>query len=328
MADCKSFISAGIAGAVCALGFGFAALPPFAQELSLDGPNAFRLHREGLNSSEIAHFNYGRGLFHHVWEPVVHDDGTVSGFGPLYNANACAACHVRDGRGQPPRPGDATSFVMRLSVGTREVAGFKHVLPDPVYGYQLQDHAIQGLYPEGRILVTYREFEMALADGQTVRLQRPEYALADPAYGPFDAALKLGPRVAPPVIGLGLLERIPVRRLEALADAFDRDGDGISGRINWSPVDADGQRVPNRFGWKLTAASVREQSEMAANADMGISSPGANRFAGDCTRAQSVCMNMVRPEHFGKDVELDGNEMHLLAFYAANLGVPPRRNIG
>jgi CxxC motif-containing protein (DUF1111 family) len=39
-------------------------------------------------------------------------------------------------------------------------------------------------------------------------------------------------RVAPAMIGLGLLETVPEVTLRALADPDDRDGDGISGRLN------------------------------------------------------------------------------------------------
>lgn len=298
-----------------------------AEELSPDGPNAFRLHREGMNSAEVADFNYGRGLFRHFWEPVEYSDGTTSGFGPLFNADACVACHIRDGRGRPPEEGslDATSFVLRLSTGSIDNNGYRVVLPDPTYGFQFQDLAISGLPAEGKISVSYSEQEIELEGGEVVWLRTPAYELVELGYGPLSPDLRLGPRIAPPVIGLGSLENIPVESLIAAEDPDDQNGDGISGEINWSLPDTNGARLPGRFGWKLTTTSVREQSENAASADMGFSTPLNGEKAGDCTQAQSLCLLAANAEHFGKPSELIESEMRFIAFYAANLAVPPRR---
>jgi CxxC motif-containing protein (DUF1111 family) len=56
------------------------------------------------------------------------------------------------------------------------------------------------------------------------------YSFADPGYGPPPPDLMLSPRVAPQMIGLGLLEAIPAADILAQADPDDADGDGISGR--------------------------------------------------------------------------------------------------
>ena len=49
----------------------------------------------------------------------------------------------------------------------------------------------------------------------------------------------LSPRVAPQMIGLGLLEAVPEADILALADPEDADGDGISGRASraWSAAE-------------------------------------------------------------------------------------------
>ena len=43
----------------------------------------------------------------------------------------------------------------------------------------------------------------------------------------------LSPRLAPPMIGLGLLEAIPESEIVARADPNDANGDGIKGKANY-----------------------------------------------------------------------------------------------
>ena len=59
------------------------------------------------------------------------------------------------------------------------------VIAEPTYGGQLQDFAIPGLRPEGRMVIDYEEIPVELADGETVRLRKPSYRIADLAYGPL-----------------------------------------------------------------------------------------------------------------------------------------------
>ena len=95
---------------------------------------------------------------------------------------------------------------------------------------------------------------------------------------PAGAAVSL--RLPPPVFGVGLIDAIPDATILALADADDRDADGISGRPNWvtpadyapnAPTNASGQRI-GRFGRKAQTASLLEQTVEAYHQDMGITS--------------------------------------------------------
>src|SRR5690606_39062753 len=86
-----------------------------------------------------------------------------------------------------------------------EAAG---VRPEPVYGVQLQNFAVPGLPAEGGIAVEYEPVPVALAGGETAVLMRPAYRVTDPGYGPMHPDTRISPRLAPPMIGLGLLEAI------------------------------------------------------------------------------------------------------------------------
>jgi CxxC motif-containing protein (DUF1111 family) len=107
------------------------------------------------------------------------------------------------------------------------------------------------------------------SDGRVVfdRFYRPETGLDEgaiaancahchPAHG---RSLDPLGRVAPQLIGLGLLEAVPQAALVASADPGDADGDGISGRLG-----------PGRFGWTASQPDVGSQVVHALAADFGV----------------------------------------------------------
>jgi len=92
------------------------------------------------------------------------------------------------------------------------------------------------------------------------------------------SASSVGLRTSGPVFGLGLLDAVPDATLLALADPYDRNRDGISGRAN---LTADG-RV-GRFGRKAVVASLRAFNDGAFRDEMGITSaaiPTEGSFGG------------------------------------------------
>src|SRR3546814_6857577 len=113
----------------------------------------------------------------------------------------------------------------------------------------------------------------------------------------------LSPRVAPQMIGLGLLEAVYDSDIERLADPEDADGDGISGRVNRVWDDARQAVVPGRFGWKAGQPSVHQQSLHAINGDIGISTPGMPSPAGDCTERQPECLAAPRSEEHTSELQ-------------------------
>ena len=272
---------------------------------------AFGQPMAGINSAVLAKFNYGLGLFRHERVALDNADGTVAGIGPLHNARSCVACHIRDGRGAPPdhpAAGGGRSVVIGL-------AG-----PDPVYGAQIQDQAVAGLVPEAVPTVRWSEQRIVLADGTAFSLRQPHWSLDRLGYGPLAAATQIDARVAPQLVGLGLLEAVDAATILALADPDDRDGDGISGVA--AMVDDQGSPALGRFGWRASAASLIAQTARAAHLDMGLSVPDYPVAAGDCTTAQSDCLARAAANR----LDLSGNDIFLLAFYVAHLAVPERRD--
>jgi CxxC motif-containing protein (DUF1111 family) len=138
----------------------------------------------------------------------------------------------------------------------------------------------------------------------------------------------VSPRVAPPMIGLGLLEAVADAEIESRADPEDVDGDGISGRPNRVWDDAAQAVVLGRFGWKAGQPSLAQQSAHAINGDIGISAPSRPAPAGDCTQAQRSCLEAPNGDSRQHDgVEASARMMELITFYSRNLAVPARRDI-
>jgi CxxC motif-containing protein (DUF1111 family) len=285
-------------------------------------------------------FKIGNGFFKRVWVSAPASTQAADGLGPLFNARSCQRCHLKDGRGHPPEanwPEDnAVSMFLRLSIPPRTEAerkaidsGRLSVIPEPTYGGQLQDLSIQGHTAEGRMHIAYTDETIALSGSETVRLRRPTYSVTDPGYGPMDPATMLSPRVAPPMIGLGLLEAIADEDILALADPDDADKDGISGRANrvWSP--GLKKVTLGRFGWKSGNATIEDQAAGAFSGDIGISTPLFPSGAGECTERQPACLAAPsgNSAQYG-DVEAPRQVLDLVLFYARNLAVPARRAVG
>jgi CxxC motif-containing protein (DUF1111 family) len=188
-----------------------------------------------------------------------------------------------------------------------------------VYGGQLQPLAIPGVAPEGAFRIEYREVPGTYADGEPYALLEPAYHIEDLGYGPLAPDVRVSPRVAPIMVGLGLLEAIPADRLEALADPEDADGDGISGRPNRVWNAATGATDLGRFGWKAEQPTVRTQSAGAFLGDLGVTS--ALNPAEDCTPAQAECAAAVS----GGAPEIADDLLDRVAVYASLLAVPVRR---
>ncbi len=298
--------------------------------------DAFSHFSSNITFAEEEEFKLGNALFRKFWVSSPSSTQASDGLGPLFNARACQSCHLKDGRGHPPEgSADSTSMFLRLARPARTederqaVAELKAVnFPDPTYGGQLQDLAVPGLAAEGRMVITYSEEPVTLAGGETVSLRRPHYGVADLAYGPLAPDTTLSPRIATPMIGMGLIQAIADADILARADPEDRDGDGISGRAARARDHRTGELKLGRFGWKAQNVSVRDQSSSAFKGDIGISTPDAPHPFGDCTEAQAKCL--VMPTGVQKrlgDTEAPDPVLDLVTFYSENLAPPARRDI-
>ena len=305
---------------------------------SVDSANAFSLSSGNMNFKRELDFKIGNSIFRRNWVSAPASTDSTDGLGPLFNSRACQACHLKDGRGHPPLstqvPEDSGSMLVRLSVPAASASDKEKLeahsvnsLPEPTYGGQLQDRSIQGHKAEGKLKIEYTERPVTLAGGEVVNLRAPHYQLVDLGYGPISPDVMISPRVAPPMIGLGLLEAVPEEQILANADPDDQDKDGISGKPQrvWS---REQEKVTlGRFGWKAGVATIAQQAAEAFAGDIGISSTMMPFPSGDCTEKQPDCLaapSGVSPKH--DNAEVRDELFDLVTFYSQNLAVPPRRN--
>ncbi|WP_418114180.1 di-heme oxidoredictase family protein [Vibrio scophthalmi] len=293
-----------------------------------EGANAFSLPAANLPMSKRLDFSVGNSFFRNPWVQAPASTDARDGLGPLFNTNGCQNCHVKDGRGHPPEENDlhAVSMLVRLSIPAMSAEQKKAyikdgVIPEPTYGGQLQDFALQDQTPEGTIKITYSDVPVTFADGTKVVLRKPKVEITDLGYGPMHPDTMLSARVAPPMIGLGLLESIPDETLQAWSDEADQDNDGISGKVNkvWDVQKQD--FAIGRFGWKAGQPTLMQQNAAAFNGDVGLTSrlfPNEN-----CTSAQTLCDELPN----GGKHEVSDNILKFVEFYSQHLAVPVRRNV-
>ncbi|MDG6401523.1 di-heme oxidoredictase family protein, partial [Pseudomonas quasicaspiana] len=228
--------------------------------------NAFSMPSANLSPVRRLDFSVGNSFFRSPWVIAPSTTTARDGLGPLFNTNACQNCHIKDGRGHPPEQDDvnAVSMLVRLSIpddpAQAELIKKNGVLPEPVYGGQLQDMAVPGVEPEGRVRIEYEPMPVRFRDGTVVELRKPTLSITHLGYGPMHPETRASVRVAPPMIGLGLLEAIPDAAILANADPDDKDGDGISGRPNWVWDDEQQTVVMGRFGWKAGQPNLNQQN--------------------------------------------------------------------
>jgi CxxC motif-containing protein (DUF1111 family) len=250
-------------------------------------------------------FVRGRRVHHTDMIDGSHDESAENGTfaelvglaGPHYMVSSCDGCHLRNGRASVADV-DTPLEAWVFRVGDADGA------PLPDVGRVLQSFRTDGGTGEG--IVTIDAWEEA--DG----LRRPTFA--------FDGVTpdRYSARIAPQLVGMGLLEAIPEDTVLGWEDPEDTDGDGISGRARRVVDPETGEWRLGRFGWKAGTTSVRHQTAGALNADMGVMTSVLPEP--DCGVDQTDCGNDAGPEL--SDAHLDD-----LVRYVSLLGIRARRDL-
>jgi CxxC motif-containing protein (DUF1111 family) len=289
------------------------------------GRNAFSFPAANLADEERTRFVIGNSFFKRNWVEAPSSTKARDGLGPHFIARSCGGCHTEDGRGAPPdvaKGEQPIGLLLRLSVpGVGEHGG---VMPEPVYGDQFNNFAVQNVKPEGKVVISYKEMKGRFADGTPYTLLKPGYSFRDLGYGPMAKDVMVSPRIAPQLIGVGLLEVIAETEILGNAEKQKASGGLIKGIPNrvW---DAHAQKMMlGRFGWKANVASIAHQTAGAFNGDIGITSSLFPNEA--CTTVQKDCLEAPGGAQ-GKGAEIDDKTLGDVVFYQATLAPPARRNM-
>ncbi|MGF1867231.1 c-type cytochrome [Enterovibrio norvegicus] len=312
------------------------AMPSFADDVRSggatttfkQGANAFSQPASNLPLSERIDFSVGNSFFRNPWVSAPASTDARDGLGPLFNTNGCQNCHIKDGRGHLPEAGDdnAVSMLIRLSIPAMTAEQQKQLImdgniPEPNYGGQLQDFALPGVEPEAKVNIHFETHVETFADGTEVTLRKPIIVLSDLHYGDMHPDTEMSLRIAPPMIGLGLLEAVPASQLTAIAEKQTKANRGISGRVNRVWDIKKNASVIGRFGWKAGQPTLMQQNAAAFNGDLGLTS---HLFSVEnCTSSQSSCDTLPN----GGKPEVSEKILNFVEFYSQHLAVPARRNI-
>ncbi|MCY4381122.1 MAG: thiol oxidoreductase [Proteobacteria bacterium] len=306
--------------------------------LGHESKNSFSHPSQNMPMTKRAEFLMGDSLFHRAWVSSPSSVTASDGLGPMFSARACSSCHVKDGRGHLPMTGDTTtrSVIVKLSQRiSADILTKSHkekklavVAPEPTYGWQFHDRSHPGVPSEGHFEIV---FDHKMISGSAKKLKRPRAVFRDLNYGPMVPDVTVSLRVAPPMIGLGLIEAISVDEIALRDDPHDLDGDGISGRMSLlSPHNYHKEIIIGRFGWKASQPSLSRQNLTAFFMDMSMTSVLHKPSAGDCTHKQTACISRaqaaVKDSVASDGHDISGTMADLILFYTQNLA-PPKRLI-
>ena len=240
----------------------------------------------------LHHTDFSSGAHSEPGNPVYKEiAGTL---GKHYVNRSCVACHTNNGRAMPAALGAAmTQYLVRVGSDAKGS-------PHPQLGLTLQT---QGSSAEAGVTIkSWTTHEETFADGTTIALRKPVYQFTGVVPEFFSV------RIAPPLVGQGLLEALDEEAIRTLAKAGGKVAVVTDPKIK--------QPRLGRFGWKAGQASLKSQIAAALNNDMGVVTsvyPALDRGAEQSERGPASKLG---------DTDLDN-----LYRYVATLGVPPRRNL-
>ena len=246
----------------------------------------------------LHHTDFGTGAHSEPGNPVFTEH--VGKLGPAFIARSCVECHVNNSRALPP----AIGAPMYQSVV--RVAADASGTPHPVLGSVLQPRSTTGT-PEGSAVISsYTYTDGQYGDGTPYTLRRPNYTFSGvtPTY--------YSVRLAPPLVGLGLLEAVGESTILGLSDPNDANSDGISGRIRMVVDPETGQQRLGRFTFKGGQARLSHQIAAALNLDMGVT---------------THIFPLLEGETSGGPPELSEIDLDHMVRYVAVLGVGARRDL-
>ena len=273
----------------------------------------FKQMATNMSPLNAQQFVLGRRLHHTNFDNGAHSEQPNPAFfaqagklGPKFIAESCVTCHQNNGRSFAPPVGQPL-YTAVVRVG-RDAAGNPH----PKLGSVLQPNSTNGTQEGSVSIDSYTNIDGQYGEGGAFTLRKPNYVFSGITPSHFSV------RMAPPLIGMGLIEAIDESSILALADPQDDDGDGISGRIQVTRDLETGELRLGRFSHKAKQPRVYDQIAAALTSDMGV-------VAADFRSPYDL--NPQIDPFDRTTIELDHTALDQMTRYVALLGVNAQRNI-
>jgi CxxC motif-containing protein (DUF1111 family) len=246
----------------------------------------------------LHHTNFGDGSHSEPGNPTFAQH--TNQLGPKFINTSCVSCHVNNGRALPPAIGQPLNrSVIKVA---SDALGTAH----PSYGTILQLGNMAGS-AEGNVSISsYSYTNGNYGDGSSYSLRKPNYAFTGNAPTYFSV------RIAPQLVGLGLLEAVEETTILALSDPNDANNDGISGRMRQITDPETNEVRFGRFTYKGEQAKISHQIASALNTDMGVMT--------------SIFPTPEGGSSSNPSSELSATELEQMTKYVAALGVGARRD--
>lgn len=296
----------------------FAVLANGSQITHIQDRKTLLKHVENLSDEEYDRFILGRSFFKIPWVEAPSATTARDGLGPLFNANTCNSCHPNNGRGNFYNEKGTLSraVIPKLSLpskGLKEELDYlktNPLIPEPSYGGQVAINGTANVNYEAKPEVKFEKIEVKFPDGEVDTILKPSYVLNDLQYGKLHEDTIVTFRIAPSLNGLGLIEDIPNEQILANVDEFDKNKDGISGRVNYAYSPITKKKEIGKYSWKASNTTILHQSADAAINDMGLTT---TIFPKDrCTNKQIACKNAPKARDV---IDLPDLRLHAIDFY-------------
>ena len=242
-----------------------------------------------LSETELARYDLGMAVFNTQFVVAgTPNAGRRAGVGPLFNSASCDACHNNGAHGRGPTEDGPAPAPLVIQLATPASPNPSDPDGDPVYGRVFNTISLDGVPPEGTVMIHYEAAAGRYPDGSTWHLRVPHYTFTDLRYGALAPRTLVKPRLAPALFGAGLLDA---------ADGVPHD--------------------QGRFGWQATARSVRDQTARAFAREMGLTSTDIPHD--DCTSAETACLQQPN----GGSPEVSDDLLDAVASFQRWVAVPP-----
>jgi CxxC motif-containing protein (DUF1111 family) len=231
-------------------------------------------------------------------------------------SDSCASCHVRNGRALVADVGEELEkWVFNVGDHNGE--------PMSSIGRVLQPSKIEVDQSGNFVLDQYGNYKVIPSDegnvslgpwteftsGEFAGLRSPNYQFSNGTPPKFSA------RIAPSLVGMGLLEAVDESTILSWVDENDDNADGISGRASMVTDPVNGATRLGRFGYKAATFSVKHQVASAFNTDMDVMTSMIPNP--DCGSQQASCGN--------SGLEIADEHVDNLVKYVSLLGVGASR---